>query len=242
MPYTRIFNCRCNCCICQPGICPEVFRCAGEEMGCLFCCLGVGYNTCRMLLYHIASFSSIHKRGAGLGPAIAFLYSGPAINILAIILTARILGWELGLARVLGAVVFAIVIGLMMAWIFRKEEKEKEEAQMKVAIPPEKRPLWQTALHFFALVLILVFANWGRPAEGVDSGGWYFIWSNKWYITGFFGLVLAYSLVRVLKISFWKVAASVLTVVLASLLFTDPMIPFVSGYCSVGCDNPHKRR
>ena len=172
-------------------------------------------------------FSSIHKRGAGLGPAIAFLYSGPAINILAIILTARILGWELGLARVLGAVVFAIVIGLMMAWIFRKEEKEKEEAQMKVAIPPEKRPLWQTALHFFALVLILVFANWGRPAEGVDSGGWYFIWSNKWYITGFFGLVLAYSLVRVLKISFWKVAASVLTVVLASLLFTDPMIPFV---------------
>ena len=178
-------------------------------------------------------FSSIHKRGAGLGPAIAFLYSGPAINILAIILTARILGWELGLARVIGAVVFAVVIGLMMAWIFRKEEKEKEEAQLNITVPPEKRPLWQTALHFFALVLILVFANWGQPAEGVDSGGWYFIWSNKWYITGFFGLVLAYSLVRVLKISLWKVAASVFTVILASLLFAGPMIPFVVAIASL---------
>ena len=172
-------------------------------------------------------FSSIHKRGAGLGPAIAFLYSGPAINILAIILTARILGWELGLARVAGAVVFAVVIGLMMAWIFRKEEKDKEEAQMNIEPPPEKRPMWQTAFHFFTLVLILVFANWGKPDEGMESGGWYFIWSNKWYITGFLGLVLACSLIRVLKISWWKVAASVFTVILASLLFAGPKIPFV---------------
>jgi uncharacterized protein len=110
-------------------------------------------------------FSSIHKRGAGLGPAVAFLYSGPAINILAIILTARILGWELGLARVIGAVVFAVVIGLLMAFFFRKEEKEKEEAQMNIVAPPEKRPLWQTSLHFFTLVLILVFANWGKPEQ-----------------------------------------------------------------------------
>ncbi len=172
-------------------------------------------------------FSSIHKRGAGLGPAMAFLYSGPAINILAIILTARILGWELGLARVVGAVVFAVVIGLLMAFIFRKEEKEKEEQQMKIVVPPEKRPLWQTSLHFFTLVLILVFANWGRPDEGVDSGAWYFIWSNKWYITGFLGLVLAYSLVRILKISWWKVAASVIAVVVSAMVFPGAMIPFV---------------
>lgn len=172
-------------------------------------------------------FSSIHKRGAGLGPAIAFLYSGPAINILAIILTARILGWELGLARVIGAVLFAVVIGLMMAFIFRKEERVKEQEQMKVVVPPEKRPLWQTSLHFFTLVLILVFANWGRPSEGVDSGAWHFIWSNKWYITGLFGLVLAYSLVYVLKISWWKVAASILSVVIAALIFSGPMVPFV---------------
>jgi uncharacterized protein len=172
-------------------------------------------------------FSSIHQRGAGLGPAMAFLYSGPAINILAIILTARILGWELGLARVIGAVMFAVIIGLTMAYIFRKEEKAKNEAQLNVVPPAEKRPLWQTSLHFFTLVLILVFANWGRPAEGVDSGGWYFIWSNKWYITGFFGLVLAYSLIRILKIKWWKVAASVAAVILFSLLFTSPMVPFI---------------
>jgi uncharacterized protein len=172
-------------------------------------------------------FSSIHKRGAGLGPAVAFLYSGPAINILAIILTARILGWELGLARVIGAVVFAVVIGLLMAFFFRKEEKEKEEAQMNIVAPPEKRPLWQTSLHFFTLVLILVFANWGEPGAGVESGGWYFIWSYKWYITGFFGLILAYSLIRVLNIAWWKVAASAFAVVISSLVFTGPMIPFV---------------
>jgi uncharacterized protein len=172
-------------------------------------------------------FSSIHKRGAGLGPAIAFLYSGPAINILAIILTARILGWELGLARVIGAVVFAVVIGLMMALIFRKEEKVKEEAQMNIVAPPEKRPLWQTSLHFFTLVLILVFANWGRPEAGVESGGWYFIWSHKWYITGFFGLMLAYSLGRVLNIAWWKVAVSAVAVIIASVVFPGPMIPFL---------------
>ncbi|HEX9600773.1 MAG TPA: permease, partial [Mariniflexile sp.] len=111
-------------------------------------------------------FSSIHKRGAGLGPAIAFLYSGPAINILAIILTARILGFEMGVARIVGAVVFAVVIGSVMSLIYLKEEKAKREEQMNFPDMPEKRPIWQTAFHFFILVLILVFANWGKPGEG----------------------------------------------------------------------------
>src|SRR6056297_3513101 len=128
-------------------------------------------------------FSSIHKRGAGLGPAIAFLYSGPAINILAIILTARILGFEMGVARIIGAVLFAVVIGSVMSIIYRKEEKAKREEQLSFPDMPEKRPIWQTAFHFFTLVLILVFANWGKPAEGVTDGAWYWIWSNKWYIT-----------------------------------------------------------
>lgn len=70
-------------------------------------------------------FMGIYKRGAGLGPAIAFLYSGPAINVLAIILTARVLGWQIGLGRALGAVVFSVVIGLIMALLFRGEEKER---------------------------------------------------------------------------------------------------------------------
>lgn len=145
-------------------------------------------------------FSSIHKRGAGLGPAIAFLYSGPAINILAIILTARILGFEMGLARVIGAVAFAVVIGSVMALIYRKEEKEKRLEQMNFPDIPEKRPMWKTSFHFFTLVLILVFANWGKPESSDTASTWYYIWAYKWYITGFFSLLLAYSLIFILKI------------------------------------------
>ena len=136
-------------------------------------------------------FSSIHKRGAGLGPAIAFLYSGPAINILAIILTARILGFEMGVARTIGAVSFSVIIGVAMSLIYRKEEKVKREEQMNIELPPEKRPMWQTSFHFFTLVLILVFANWGSPASGDTSSAWYYLWAYKWYITGFFSFDLA---------------------------------------------------
>nr|HPK40813.1 permease [Candidatus Cloacimonadota bacterium] len=101
-------------------------------------------------------FSSIYKRGAGLGPAIAFLYSGPAISILSIILTARILGFEMGVARFIGAVSFSVIIGLIMAFIYRKEEKAKAEEQMNFPNVETERSLWQTALHFFTLVAILV--------------------------------------------------------------------------------------
>jgi uncharacterized membrane protein YraQ (UPF0718 family) len=163
-------------------------------------------------------FSSIHKRGAGLGPAIAFLYSGPAINILAIILTARILGFEMGVARTVGAVSFSVIIGLIMAFIYRKEEKAKKEEQMNIDALPEKRPMWQTSFHFFTLVLILIFANWGKPAEGDTSSTWYHIWANKWYITGFFGLMLGYSLIKILKIKWqWILGAVVITATSAIL-------------------------
>jgi len=168
-------------------------------------------------------FSSIHKRGAGLGPAIAFLYSGPAINILAIILTARILGFEMGVARTIGAVSFSIIIGSIMAVIYRKEEKAKKEEQMNIVPPPEKRPIWQTSLHFFTLVLILVFANWGKPAEGDSSSTWYYIWHYKWWITGFFSLVLGYSLIKILKIKWqWVLGAAI--VVIASVILSNNLI------------------
>lgn len=170
-------------------------------------------------------FSSIHKRGAGLGPAIAFLYSGPAINILAIILTARILGIEMGIARIIGAVVFAVVIGVIMSLIYRKEEKSKAEAQLQFPDVPEKRPLWQTAFHFFTLVLILVFANWGRPGEEVTGGGWYWIWANKWYITSFFGLFLVFSLIYILKINWFRVLAVAIMTAISALLVRTPLIP-----------------
>ncbi len=174
-------------------------------------------------------FSSIHKRGAGLGPAVAFLYSGPAINILAIILTARILGFEMGVARVVGAVIFAVVIGSVMALIYRKEEKAKADEQMNVTVSPEKRPLWQTAIHFFTLVLILVFANWGKPGDDVTSGGWYWLWINKWYITSFFGIILIYSLIFILKIKWWQVLLATLATGITAVLFTSPLIPMVVG-------------
>lgn len=186
-------------------------------------------------------FSSIHKRGAGLGPAIAFLYSGPAINILAIILTARILGFEMGVARTIGAVLFSIVIGSAMALIYRKEEKVKKEEQMNIVAPPEKRPMWQTSFHFFTLVLILVFANWGAPSGGDTSSAWYFIWSYKWYITGIFGLFLAYSLIYILKIKWqWVLYAIVATAVSAilSTIFIEnsklsPLVPMIVSIASL---------
>ena len=170
-------------------------------------------------------FSSIHKRGAGLGPAIAFLYSGPAINILAIILTARILGFEMGIARIIGAVVFAVVIGSIMSLIYRKEEKVKREEQMNFPEMPETRPMWQTAFHFFTLVLILVFANWGRPAEGTSEGAWFWIWSNKWLITSVLALVLSFSLVYILKLKWQYVLLAVLATTLSAFLSNSPMVP-----------------
>jgi len=176
-------------------------------------------------------FSSIHKRGAGLGPAVAFLYSGPAINILAIILTARILGVEMGLARVVGAVIFSIVIGLTMSVIYRKEENKKAEEQMNVPQPPEKRPVWQTAFHFFVLVGILVFANWGKPDSG--SGPWFEIWNNKWMITGVFSLLLVFSLIYILKIRWYYVLAVAVITAATALLFKSPLIPMVAGIAGV---------
>jgi len=174
-------------------------------------------------------FSSIHKRGAGLGPAIAFLYSGPAINILAIILTARILGFEMGVARIIGAVVFAIVIGSAMSLIYRKEEKAKREEQMNFPNMPEKRPMWQTAFHFFTLVFILVFANWGKPEEGVTDGVWYWIWSNKWYITAGFGILLIYSLIAILKLKWQYVALAATATALSGFVSSSPLIPMIVG-------------
>lgn len=174
-------------------------------------------------------FSSIHKRGAGLGPAIAFLYSGPAINILAIILTARILGMEMGIARIIGAVLFAIVIGSIMSLIYSKEEKAKKEEQLSFPEVPEKRPMWQTAFHFFILVLILVFANWGKPADDVTSGSWFWIFSHKWQLTAFFAIMLVFSLIYILKINWWHVVVAIIITAISSFLSPSPLIPLVVG-------------
>jgi uncharacterized protein len=129
-------------------------------------------------------FSGIYKRGAGLGPAIAFLYSGPAINVLAIVLTARILGLEMGVARVVGAIIFAIVIGLSMHFIFLKEENERKIDEKMFNMKVEtKRNLWQDGSYFFSMVAFLVFANWGKPLS-TDTGLWVIIYNIRWYFAG----------------------------------------------------------
>jgi len=126
-------------------------------------------------------FAGIYQMGAGLGPAIAFLYSGPAISVLAIILTARVLGLQIGVARAVGAILFSIIIGLLMALIFRKEEREKYEEQKNLPEPEVKRALWKNVLYFASMVGILVFANWGKPAQ--ENGIWFAIYSAKWLLT-----------------------------------------------------------
>ena len=128
-------------------------------------------------------FAGIYTRGAGIGPATAFLYSGPAINVLAIVLTARILGWQLGLARAIGAVLFAVITGLLMALIFRRDDAARVVGQIHVPDEGEReRSLLQNGLYMLTMVLILVFAAFARPASG-STGLWPAVFAAKWYIT-----------------------------------------------------------
>ncbi len=133
-------------------------------------------------------FAGIYRMGAGLGPAVTFLYSGPAINILAIILTARVLGFEIGIARAIGAIVFSVIIGLMMGFIFRHEEIKKMPPPMDMTDEPTDRKLWQNAIYFLSMIGILVFANWAKPIN--ESGLWSLIYTMKWFIAGAFLLLL----------------------------------------------------
>ncbi|HWP38274.1 MAG TPA: permease [Gemmatimonadales bacterium] len=172
-------------------------------------------------------FGGIYKRGAGLGPAVAFLYSGPAINVLAIILTARVLGFELGVARAVGAVGFSVVIGLLMHLLFRKEEQAKAEAQAAVPEPEVRRPLWQNAVFFAAMIAILVFANWGAPAASV--GTWYLVYSVKWYLTLLAALLLGGVMLAWFQAG-WRVLIPGLAVAGAGLGFpAAPLVPFTAG-------------
>jgi uncharacterized membrane protein YraQ (UPF0718 family) len=129
-------------------------------------------------------FAGIYSRGAGIGPATAFLYSGPAINVLAIVFTARILGWQLGLARAVGAILFAIITGLLMAFIFRKDDKARTAGPLYLPDEDLKgRTLLQDSLFMLTMVLILIFAAFAQPAQA-SSGIWSLIFAAKWIITG----------------------------------------------------------
>jgi uncharacterized membrane protein YraQ (UPF0718 family) len=135
-------------------------------------------------------FAGIYTRGAGIGPATAFLYSGPAINVLAIVLTARVLGWQLGLARAIGAVAFAVITGLLMALIFRRDDANRTAGNIYVPDAEDRsRTITQDALYLLTMVLILVFAAFARPAPGV-TGIWPFLYAAKWIITATLLVVL----------------------------------------------------
>ncbi len=173
-------------------------------------------------------FAGIYRMGAGLGPACAFLYSGPAINVLAIVMTARILGTEMGIARAVGAILFSVVIGLLMHFFFRKEEAERQVMQMAQIEEDVKRPLWQNALYFAAMVGILVFANWGKPQT--DSGLWAAIFGAKWVVTSAFAVGLGVMLVGWFGVKAWKLGAAAVPVVLLALAFPQqPLLAFTAG-------------
>ena len=139
-------------------------------------------------------FAGIYTRGAGIGPATAFLYSGPAINVLAIVLTARILGWELGLARAVGAIVFAVITGLLMAFIFRKDDAERAKGELFLPeVEGEGRTLTQDAVFMLTMVLILIFAAFAKPDEGT-TGLWPTIFAVKWYMTVGLLIILSFML------------------------------------------------
>ncbi len=178
-------------------------------------------------------FGGIYKRGAGLGPAVAFLYSGPAINVLAIVLTARVLGMEMGLARTIGAVVFSLVAGLAMHFFFRKEESDRAAAQAILPEPGDIRPLKQTALTFAAMVAVLVFANWGAPkGEGGVFGA---VYAYKWVITAVSALGLGLGLVRWFHLKWMKFIVMTFATAVAWAFFPQmPVMSFTVGVVSLG--------
>ncbi|MBN2289500.1 MAG: permease [Candidatus Glassbacteria bacterium] len=205
--------------------------------------LGAGAN--KVLSYGVASvsgtilavcsctvlplFAGIYRMGAGLGPATAFLYSGPAINVLAIILTARVLGLELGIARAVGAIVFSVVIGLVMHLVFRKEELQKAVSQAALPEPEVSRPLWKTAAYFASMVAVLVFANWTEPAG--SSGLWYWLYSLKWVLTSLSSAVLGLVLMLWFGLSRLGLVLIALPPALLAVFFPgNPVLPFAAGF------------
>ncbi|MDX9798522.1 MAG: permease [Bacteroidales bacterium] len=200
----------------------------------------LGAKTNKVLAYFVASlsgsiltvcsctvlplFSGIYKKGAGLGPAIAFLYSGPAINVLAIILTARVLGWQIGLARAIGAIIFSVIIGLCMHFIFLSEEKERQaNGEFQFGISKDdsnSRTGLQNILYFISMIGFMVFANWAKPQAG-DQSLWAFIFQYKWYLAVAFVLLFIYILMN------WFQKQEIIPWLESSWSFTQQILPLL---------------
>jgi uncharacterized protein len=173
-------------------------------------------------------FAGIYTRGAGIGPATAFLYAGPAVNVLAVILTARILGPELGAARAIGAVLFSIVIGASMSLIFRRSERERQQgiAQTSpVAQTDRSHRTLRTGAIFLALLSILVFTNWGSgqgPSCPCGAGG-----GARWILPGISAGALLWMLAAWYGVAWWKPFVLAAVVILTALLTPGgPTLPF----------------
>ena len=172
-------------------------------------------------------FAGIRSMGAGLGPATTFLYAGPAINVLAIIFTARVLGLELGIARAVGAVVFSVVIGVLMSVIFRREEAANAQAIAQTPEPKVARPLWQNTIYFAAMIGVLVFANWGKPDQA--SGLWNAVYNAKWPLVSGCGALLAIMMVLWFGMKWWQVLVAAAPAVVIALLLPDrPVVAFAA--------------
>ncbi len=208
--------------------------------------LGAGAN--KLLAYSVASvsggvlavcsctvlplFSGIYRMGAGLGPATTFLYAGPAINVLAIVLTAAVLGPTLGVARAVGAVVLGIVIGLLMHVLFLKDERNRQvsNSQAFAADEPPSRPLWQNAVLLASMVGVLVFANW-TGADGA-GGAWAAVASARWLLAGLSAAVLAGGIVAWLNLgelrdwlaATWDFAVQILPLLFAGVLIAGLLL------------------
>jgi len=200
----------------------------------------LGAKTNKILAYFVASlsgsvltvcsctvlplFSGIYKKGAGLGPAITFLYSGPAINVLAIILTARILGWQLGFARAIGAVIFSVVIGLSMHFIFLSEGRDKKvNGESKFGVgksEPDNRTGVQDLLYFISMIGFIIFANWAKP-QTEDENLWALIFQYKWYFAFAFTLLFLYTLFS------WFKKQEIISWLEYSWDFTQQIIPLL---------------
>jgi len=200
----------------------------------------LGAKTNKVLAYFVASlsgsiltvcsctvlplFSGIYKKGAGLGPAMAFLYSGPAVNVLAIIMTARVLGWQIGLARAIGAVIFSVIIGLCMHFVFLSEEKERQaNGELQLGTGNDQadgRTGLQNILYFVSMIGFMVFANWARPQAG-DQSLWALIFQYKWYLAIAFALLFIYILIN------WFQKQEIIPWVESSWSFTQQIIPLL---------------
>lgn len=170
-------------------------------------------------------FAGIYTRGAGIGPATAFLYSGPAINVLAIILTAKVLGYQLGLARALGAILFSVIIGLSMHLLFYREEKERERVDFLETEEKQIRPLWKTALYFATMIAILVIINWGKSSSELNF--WNLLYRNKWFIGGALLIILIWMILiwfKKVELKEWSFSTWVFAKQILPLLFAGVLV------------------